>query len=91
MFDQKELNEPVSNFILSKKSSKALTSRLKDKNNNKDLDTKDIYTNVTFHWNKDTRFTPLLSQTLDLVYCSDIKEVFLMLGVGMTLPHGGFS
>ena len=40
---------------------------------------KDAY--VTFYRNRNAEFIPLFNQALELVYCSDINEVLLILGV----------
>ena len=68
-------NDLIRDLNLSKEYSEVLASRLKDKN----LFDKD--TNVTVYQNRGTEFILLLYQTLELVYCSVIKQVLLMLGV----------
>ena len=73
LFDQKDLNDLIRDLNLSKESSEVLNSQLKAKNV-LDKDTK-----VNFR-KRDAKFIPLFSQTLELVYCSNTKDVLLMLG-----------
>ena len=44
-------------------------------------------TNFTFYRNRDVEFIPLFNQTPELVYCSDIKRVLLMLGADKYNPN----
>ena len=81
MFDQKELNDLIRDLNLSKESSEVLSSRLKDK------DLLDEDTNISLYWNRDAEFIALFNQTLEIVYCSDIKRVLLMLGVDKYDPN----
>ena len=71
LFDQKELHNQIRNLNQSKESSDVLASWLKDRN----LLDKD--TNVTFYPEGNAEFIRFYNQTLQLVYCSDIKEAFL--------------
>ena len=43
--------------------------------------------NVTFYWKRDTKFTPLFNQTLELVDCSDIKRVLFTPGADEYDPN----
>ena len=75
LFDQKELNNLIRNLNLSKEFPEILASLLKDTN----LLDKD--TNVTLYRKRNAKLIPLFNQTLELVHCSYIKRVLLILDV----------
>ena len=74
-FSQAELSDLIRDLNLSKESSEVLASRLKEKN------LLEPGTLVTYYRNRDAEFSPFFKQTTDLVYCSDPKQVLLLLGV----------
>ena len=74
-FSQSELNNLVCDFSLSKESAELLATRL----NEKHLLARD--TKVTFYRNKHAEFIPFFEEKDDLVYCTNIENVLLCLGV----------
>lgn len=48
-------------------------------------------TSVNFYRNRNAEFIPLFNQALEFVYCGDIKDVLMMLGVDVyALTHVGY-
>ena len=74
-FSQSKFNGLVRDLSLSKESAELLASRF----NEKHLVTRD--TKVTFYRNRDTEFIPFFEENDDLVYCTNMENVLLCLGV----------
>lgn len=79
-FSQKELNDLIRDLYLSKQSAELLASRLKG-NNCLQPDVK-----VTVYRNRERALLPYFSEDETLVYCSNIPELFLQLGISEYRP-----
>ena len=79
-FNQNQLNDLVQELNLSKESAELLASRLRDKN------LLSTGTKVTYYRNRDAEFTPYFNQNEELVYCNDVENVLLTLGIDEYIP-----
>lgn len=79
-FSQKELNDLVRDLSLSKDSAELLASRLKEKNLLSDS------ARISFFRNRHQEYLRFFSEEKDLVYCADIAQLLLKLGVPQYEP-----
>ncbi|XP_077778040.1 uncharacterized protein LOC144326075 [Podarcis muralis] len=78
-FSQKELNDLVRDLSLSKDSAELLASRLKEKNLSDSAC-------ISFFRNRHQEYLRFFSEEKDLVYCADIAQLLLKLGVPQYEP-----
>ena len=79
-FSQKELNDLVRDLSFSKDSAELLASRLKEKNLLSDR------ARISFFRNRHQEYLRFFSEEKDLVYCADIAQLLLKLGVPQYEP-----
>ena len=75
LFEQQNLSDLIRDLCSSKKSSKVLTSRLKDRN------LLQHGTKITFYRRRDREFVPFFYDQFNFVFCKDIPGVLMKLGV----------
>lgn len=76
-FSQKELNDLVRDLSLSKDSAELLASRLKGEK---------LLSDISFFRNRHQEYLRFFSEEKDLVYCADIAQLLLKLGVPQYEP-----